>query len=258
MGRFDGYLMCVDFDGTLAEGAKIVPANVKAIQEFQAEGGRFTICTGRQPRFMLEQSFPITLNAPLICMNGTIIFDMEKGETLRYWTSGRRLWECCEELIDKYPGDITRINYYMQGGEEVTWYCGQSDVRQLYPLYDTPLYKVIVVVTTEASDRMLAQISAAQEGIFHVTRSWIHGIELQHPASGKGVAVNTVRRMLEGIHTVVCAGDYENDIPMLAVADISYAVGNATEAVKAAAERVTVPCHEGAIAAILHELATNR
>ena len=43
MGLFDGYLMCVDFDGTVAHRGKIVPKNVDAIRYFEAEGGRFTI-----------------------------------------------------------------------------------------------------------------------------------------------------------------------------------------------------------------------
>ena len=50
-------------------------------------------------------------------------------------------------------------------------------------------------------------------------------------------------------------GDGENDISMLRVADISYAVGNAVPAVKAVAMRQTIPCGEGAIAQIIQELA---
>jgi hydroxymethylpyrimidine pyrophosphatase-like HAD family hydrolase len=45
---------------------------------------------------------------------------------------------------------------------------------------------------------------------------------------------------------------------MLRVADISYAVGNAVPAVKAAAMRQTVNCAEGAIAKIIDEIATIR
>ena len=46
----------------------------------------------------------------------------------------------------------------------------------------------------------------------------------------------------------------ENDISMLQVADISYAVGNAVSAVKAVAMRQTVNCEDGAIARIIEEL----
>jgi hydroxymethylpyrimidine pyrophosphatase-like HAD family hydrolase len=115
---------------------------------------------------------------------------------------------------------------------------------------------VIVIVHSVFSDRMIEEITEQSGDRFHVSRSWIRGIELQSPDSGKGVAVNTLREMLGDIRTVVCAGDYENDISMLRVADISYAVGNAVPAVKAVAMRQTVDCTEGAIAKMIEELST--
>ena len=257
MGIFDGYLMCVDFDGTVAEGGRIVPANVKAIREFMEQGGRFTICTGRQPAFMMANDLPIKLNAPLLAMNGTILYDMKKAEILKYWSSGRELWEWCEILYERYPEEIDEIRYYTPELEPILTR-GKNAPIDLHPYYDLPLYKVIVLVKPAVSDRMIRTITEESGERFHVSRSWIRGIELQSPDSGKGVAVNTLREMLGNIHTVVCAGDYENDISMLRVADISYAVGNAVPAVKAAAMRQTVNCAEGAIARIIDEIATIR
>lgn len=257
MGIFDGYLMCVDFDGTVAHGGKIVPRNIEAIQYFEAHGGRFTICTGRQPRFMMECDLPVKLNAPLLAMNGTILYDMEKAEILRCWTSGRELWEWCEELFARYPEEIEAIRYYTPECEPILTR-GENTPEEMHRYFDLPLYKVIVIVHSEVSDRMIREITEISGDRFHVSRSWIRGIELQSSDSGKGVAVNTLRAMLGNIHTVVCAGDYENDISMLRVADHSYAVGNAVPAVKEAAMHQTVDCTDGAIAAIIEELATYR
>ena len=253
MGIFDGYLMCVDFDGTVAYGGKIVPANIAAIQYFMEQGGRFTICTGRQPSFMMANDFPIKLNAPLISMNGTILYDMAKAEILRYWCAGRELWEWCEELFLRYPEEIESIRYYTPDCEPILTR-GENTLEDMRAYYDLPLYKVIVIVHSVFSDRMIEEITEQSGDRFHVSRSWIRGIELQSPDSGKGVAVNTLREMLGDIRTVVCAGDYENDISMLRVADISYAVGNAVPAVKAVAMRQTVDCTEGAIAKMIEEL----
>ena len=48
MGKFDGFLICTDLDGTLLNKAyKISPENEEAIRYFQAEGGRLTFITGR-------------------------------------------------------------------------------------------------------------------------------------------------------------------------------------------------------------------
>ena len=57
-----------------------------------------------------------------------------------------------------------------------------------------------------------------------------------------------------GAHTLVCVGDYENDVTLLQAADISYAVGNAMPKLKQIADRVTVTNKEDAIAAIIAEL----
>ena len=257
MGIFDGYLMCVDFDGTVAHGGKIVPENVEAIRYFMEQGGRFTICTGRQPTFMMKNDLAVRPNAPLLAMNGTIIHDMDEDRQLKCWTSGRDLWEHCEQLFERYPEEIESIRYYTPECEPILER-GKNTPADMHPYFDQPLYKVIVIVHSAFSDRMLSEITAQSGAHYHVSRSWIRGIELQSPDSGKGVAVNTLRELLGNIHTVVCAGDYENDISMLRVADISYAVGNAVPAVKEAAMRETVNCTEGAIAKIIEELTTKR
>lgn len=255
MGIYDGYLLCVDFDGTVAEGGKIVPKNVEALRRFEEEGGYFTICTGRQPSFMMQNDLPVRPNVPLLAMNGTILYDMEEKCILRCWTTGRDLWEWCEKLYLRYPEEIASIRYYTPDCEPILER-GVNHPEDMHPYFDQPLYKVIVIVHSAFSDRMLEEITASSCDRYHVSRSWIRGIELQPITSGKGVAVNTLREMLgDRVHTVVCAGDYENDISMLQVADISYAVGNAVPAVKAAAMRQTIPCGEGAIAQIISDLA---
>ena len=56
------------------------------------------------------------------------------------------------------------------------------------------------------------------------------------------------------IHTVVGIGDWENDLSMIEEADIGYAVANACEELKAAADRITVSVNENAIAKIIDDL----
>ena len=48
MGRYDGYLILADYDGTLADrSGRVSPENVEAIRAFQQQGGFFTIASGR-------------------------------------------------------------------------------------------------------------------------------------------------------------------------------------------------------------------
>ena len=52
----------------------------------------------------------------------------------------------------------------------------------------------------------------------------------------------------------VAVGDFENDVSMIKAAGIGYAVANAKDCAKAAADRITVSNDEHAIAAIIAEL----
>ena len=86
-------------------------------------------------------------------------------------------------------------------------------------------------------------------------RSWNEGLEYVSLESGKGVAVDYLKKHLNGqIHTTIGVGDYENDITLLEYADIGYAVDNAIDCVKEAADRITVKNTEHAIAAVIKDL----
>ena len=51
MGKFDGVLLATDFDETYYSAAGAVPpANLEALAYFEAEGGIFTVSTGRAHR----------------------------------------------------------------------------------------------------------------------------------------------------------------------------------------------------------------
>ena len=51
MGKFDGLLLVSDFDDTLYDSRHRVPErNLEAIAYFRAQGGKFTVATGRAHR----------------------------------------------------------------------------------------------------------------------------------------------------------------------------------------------------------------
>ena len=93
MGKFDGVLLLSDFDNTLVytedallSGGRLPPlnsANREAIHYFMAEGGIFSVATGRA----LPSFAPI---APTLPMNGRPSFSMEPPfMTL----PGRSIWK---------------------------------------------------------------------------------------------------------------------------------------------------------------------
>ncbi|MBQ1283660.1 MAG: HAD hydrolase family protein [Clostridia bacterium] len=53
--KFDGYLICSDHDGTVAEWGELLQVNIEAIKYFQDNGGIFTVATGRRHDFVAEK-----------------------------------------------------------------------------------------------------------------------------------------------------------------------------------------------------------
>ena len=65
MGRFSNVLLASDFDHTLTDMSGQIPArNLEAIAAFQAEGGIFTVASGRSIPMFRKKAALVPVNAP--------------------------------------------------------------------------------------------------------------------------------------------------------------------------------------------------
>ena len=93
MGKFDGVLIASDFDNTMVytEGALRsggpVPAisreNRDAIEYFMAQGGTFSVATGRALPSFASVMDGVPMNGPTVLFNGAAIYDFPAGRYLR-------------------------------------------------------------------------------------------------------------------------------------------------------------------------------
>ncbi len=71
----------------------------------------------------------------------------------------------------------------------------------------------------------------------------------------KGMALGDVRTRCENVQKILAVGDYENDLEMIALADIGAAPSNAIDAVKLAADIVLpVDNNQSAVAKFLEQV----
>ena len=257
MGKYDGYLLCTDFDGTFAlPGAKLSEENLAAIRRFQAEGGLFTIASGRQPQFLRELVGPFEANAPIIAMNGTMICDEHSFAVIKDYPVGEEILPVLDEIADLDLCD--NLILWNAEGERKRWR-PELGIKPgaYYAAHPRPWYKAVMVCPDEAATLALRTWFNERWGNrFTGSRSWPTGFEIQGKEGGKGAALQWIRRYLgERVRITVGVGDFENDISLIRDADIGYAVANAIPEAKAAAHRVTVAHTEHAIAVIIEELA---
>ncbi len=93
MGKFDGVLIASDFDNTMVytEGALRsggpVPAisreNRDAIEYYMAQGGTFSVATGRALPSFASVMDGVPMNGPTVLFNGAAIYDFPAGRYLR-------------------------------------------------------------------------------------------------------------------------------------------------------------------------------
>ncbi|MBR7040472.1 MAG: HAD family hydrolase [Clostridia bacterium] len=255
MGRYDGYLILADYDGTLADrSGQVSPENVEAIKQFQREGGFFTIASGRSPDFIRNVAEKVPLNAPVIALNGGAIVDPESFEVIERIGGNDEFVRDYLSLID--PEISFETHLWHSSCVNAVWKKGEGDPESSVRGWEPPVYKAIFVEYTpelalELKDRAKARFGDK----YLIERSWPVGLEMLPAFSGKGNAAKLVKRLMGGrVHTLIGMGDYENDVSLLSAADIGVAVGNALENVKQAADKITVPNHEHAVRQVILEL----
>ena len=262
MGLFDGYLLCSDFDGTMAHEAQVSQENCDAIAYFQKEGGIFCPTSGRQVGFFRDYEDQFRPSGPVITLNGSVI--SEYGST----PEEERLL-----FVGKTPRalvvDFVRDALSLPGVQGVFLHSVGENLLILTEWFEQPIEDDWRIITVEEIPESVQKIVVRHEAAklpeiraylepkysdrLYIGSSWERGYEAQLIGTEKGSAALRVKEMV-GAHTLITAGDYGNDISMLKAADIGYAVGNALDEVKAAADRVTVACTEHAIARIVDDL----
>lgn len=253
MGKYDGILIMSDWDGTLSTGGTVTEENCRAIRDFQAEGGLFTMCSGRNYAHFEKFKELVQPNAPVCAYNGALIVDTD-GTVISESFLGEDALGAAREIIRS--GIFTnRFIIYTRENRDVLD-CDMTDFLENPEKYSEMHHYKLVFVGSDEEETLRGKAFAERilpKGYF-AARSWKVGLEILKCSASKGEALKFMKKRL-GARLAVAAGDYENDAEMLRAADIGYAVENAVPSVKEAADRITVSASDSAIARIISELA---
>lgn len=263
MGKFDGILLCSDLDDTLLTSERTISdENRNAIEHFMSEGGKFTFCTGRVPTGAKLALKYIVPNVPMICFNGAAIYD---------FNNDKLLWE---KFLDK---DACRVVEFVEanmpqiGIEVCTNICSYHSRRNrltkehamIEHLPERPIRhqdvkepwkKVIFMAELDDMPKLRHLIEQSEfADKYTFIQSYKHYYEILPKDAGKGEAMLELAKML-GIDAQrsIGVGDNENDLSLVKLAGVGFAVSNAIDAVKSAADYVTVDNDSSAIAEIIN------
>lgn len=256
MGKFDGYLICSDLDGTFRAGADTVEINSKAIKYFTDNGGKFTFTTGRAISHLRECDFNDIINAPVGVYNGAVIYDFEKEQVLYEKGLNYSVSDFVDAIrsVLHYRG-VLKIHYdCLEGRCESIDFEGvdkiRKDIRDLKPL------KIVCVFSSENEADCFKALVSDNEFFSNsvISKSWDVGVEFNSLQATKGTSIEFIKRHLGNIHTSIGVGDYENDVSLITHADIGVAVGNAVDKLKSVADMVIRPADEYAIKDLIEKI----
>lgn len=274
-GRFKGKFIVSDIDGTfLGKGSRVVPENIEAIKYFEAEGGLFTLASGRMHinAAAVIPGLDGLLNAPAIMANGTYLYDFSRGETLAYTPMDIKLTAEVLSLVRReYPNTGIRVSTLEGFVTDSLSGLIKKDLENTYITNVTVIpygqwsdsgsewLKVVVRDEPEVLDEIRAMLESRYPGAFEYGKSSPRFFEFQSAGCTKASMLSSLKaltaRELGGVPRVYACGDFENDIAMLRAADVAICPENALDCVKAIADACLCNCDNGLIAALIAKIA---
>ncbi len=256
-------LVAYDLDGTLVgRDLELHPRVREAVARARAAGVRGCIVTGRMYQASLPYARELELDAPLICYQGAAIVDPQSDEVIFDMPLSNAT---ALEVVEIAQADGMHVQLYRND----TYYCEQRNrfsdlyarlsrvepvivpsLRELFATSDAT--KAVAIADPDVAERYAARLQERLGKRAYVTRSYPEFVEILNPFVDKGEALEFVAARL-GIpmESTLAIGDSWNDVPLLRLAGIGVAMGNAPDEVRETADGVVADVEHDGVAEAL-------
>ena len=277
MSKFNGLLLVSDFDNTLVyteealqkcvDMPPVSEENRAAIEYFMANGGTFSVATGRAKPAFETVVDGIPMNGPTVLFNGAAIYDFSRREYLVTAFLPDDVRPRIEEVVTDLPqvavelyhddptihalnaNDVTRRHMHITHAPTIE--VGSMDQ------VPAPISKALFSTEEAHLPELLAYLKAQPwYNDYELVPSAVTLVELTAKGANKGGMVSRLAQLL-GVRreNVLCVGDHANDVSMLTWAGEGYAPANAIPLVLDTPGVRRLPdCRENAIAALIRDL----
>ena len=263
-------LYATDLDGTLLRSDETLSEyTCKTINALVQQGMQFTYATARSYVTASRVTKGLTARIPLIVYNGTFVVDNATGDVLisNFFQDGIHAL-----LHDLLQSGVHPIVYAMIEGKETFSYveaaCTQGmrqfvDSRQNDPrkrpiehpigLYEGEAFYITCIDDVEKLEplyhRYMDQYHCLYQRDIYSDTQWL---EIMPKEASKANAIQQLKAYL-GCERLVVFGDGKNDADMFEIADVSCAMENAVDELKAIATHVIGTNNEDSVAKWLVE-----
>lgn len=261
-------LVVSDVDGTLVATDKSLPeASLAAAGRLRAAGVELAIVSSRPPRGMV----------PLVEALETPVFGGFNGSAIL-----RRDLTLLEQTLLPEDAARTAVEHLGARGLEIwvfsgaEWFITDPDgeyrpleeytVRfapTVVPHFGGQVATAAKIVGASSDFALIEQVEGELQARLGAAasahRSQNYYVDITPPGADKGHAVRRIASLLGvPLDEVATIGDMANDVPMFGVGGLSIAMGNASDAVKAAAHVVTGHNDEGGFGAAMERFVLPR
>ena len=250
-------IVATDMDGTLLDprGQLDLPRLEKILDKLDQRGVRVVIATGNEVHRMRQLLGHLAERVVLVVANGARIFENDELLQAQTWDDamvdkalghfkGR---ECQDQFVVtamnggfvKKGTVFTELDKFMTPEMIEKLYQRMNFVDEFDPNLFGGVLKMSMVVGEERLDSVLQEINDLFDGHVRAVSSGYGCIDILQDGIHKAWGlVELLKRWNLKPEQIMAFGDSENDIEMLELAGISYAMENAEEAVKRVATKV--------------------
>ncbi|KAA8996139.1 Cof-type HAD-IIB family hydrolase [Affinibrenneria salicis] len=257
-------VLALDLDGTTLNSDHQIPPQVKEAINRIKDRVMVLLVTGRHHTAARPYYAELGLNTPIICCNGTYVYDYQNNSVLAEnaieRANAKKFLDLAQAhrlnlvmyVTDKMVYPAVSPVVYMKTMEEWAQQCPAAvrpEIERIDSLYDEMeasryIWK-FVAEGDIASIEAFSRLPWVNEH-FIGEKSWSNRIDFSRKGNTKGVRLAALLAQQNiAPAQVVAIGDNHNDISMLQLAGLGVAMANADEAVRQVADRVTRETNNG-------------
>ena len=263
-------LIATDMDGTIldAQGLLDLPRLEKILDRLDEKGIRFVIATGNEIHRVRQLLGHLADRVVLIVANGAKIFENNQLIQVETWDD-----ELVEKALTFFKGQecqnqfvitsmnggfvkegtiFTQLDKFMTPEMIELFYQRMNFVEELHPELFGGVLKMSLVVGEDRTEQMQEDFNQVFNGHVQAVSSGYGCLDIIQDGIHKAWALQELlKRWNIKSEEIMAFGDSENDVEMLELAGIAYAMENADEKAKAVATDIAPANSQGGVYQVL-------